>query len=138
MVRRVEAGQNWTAVEPPDVILLHLQGEVTPAEAEVINRANREYARDLSHFFYLIDMGGGASLGSEVRQSVAAALEGLPLRGTAIYNADLRTKVVAKLLLIYVNRNRSNSPISFHSSEDEARSWIEERRKEITDDRQDS
>lgn len=130
-IQRFESGALSTTFEPPDVIRLNLKGEVSLAEAEGISRANQQWAADMPYFMYLIDMGGGASLGSEVRQSVAAALESLPLRGTAIFNADFQTKIVAKLLLIYVNRNRRDSPISFHGTEEEARSWLSERRKEI-------
>lgn len=133
-MERVSAGPNWTSFEAPDVILLFLQGEIALEDAETINRANQTFAKDLPYFFYLINMGGSATLSADVRKSVASALKDLPLCGTAIYNADFKTKVVAKLLLRFVNRNRADSPISYHPSEEAARAWVEGRRRELLKD----
>lgn len=55
----------------------------------------------------------------------------LPLRGTAIYGAPLKARVLAKLMLTASNLFRPGknvNPVEFWDNEAEARAWIEKRR----------
>ena len=100
----------------------------------MINDAHLEYAKEVDHFFFLIDLSQLEDLPSEVRKEASATVKLLPVRGTVICNAPMRARVLAKLLLTAANlfrRGPESNPVTFADSEAEARGWIERRRQQI-------
>src|SRR3954464_11134065 len=97
LFRNHQCGHQVTSLELPDIVHLRLQGTVTVEEAKLINAAHQEYAQDVSHFFYMIDLEGLGDLPAAARREASSVLKILPLRGTVFYNAPLRAKVLANL-----------------------------------------
>jgi hypothetical protein len=135
MFKSHECGRQLTGLELPDIVYLRLQGMVTLEEARLINEAHLEYAQDVSHFFYLINLSELDDLPAAVRREASSVLKLLPLRGTVVCNAPLRAKVLAKLLLTAASlfrKGEESNPVLFADSEEEARTLIEKRRQHIT------
>ena len=109
---------------------------VTLEEAKLINEAHLEYAQDVSHFYYLIDLAGLDDLPAAVRREASSVVKILPLRGTVVYNAPLRAKVLAKLLLTAASlfrRGEETNPVLFADTEDEARALVAKRRQRFSE-----
>jgi hypothetical protein len=114
---------------------LRLQGKVTVEEATLINAAHLEYAQDVSHFFYLIDLSDLDDLPAAARREASSVLKILPIRGTVVCNAPLRARVLAKLLLTAASlfrKGEESNPILFADTEAEARGLIERRRQHLS------
>jgi len=134
LLKKHDCGQQWTALEKPDVVRLTLQGKVTLEECRKINEAHLEYAKDVPYFFYLIDLTALEDLPPAVRKEASETVKLLPLRGTVVKNAPLRAKVLARLLLTAANlfrRGPEANPLIFMDTEEEAQAWYEKRRQQI-------
>ena len=138
MFKSHECGRQFTGLELPDIVHLRIQGRCTLEECQMINRAHLEYAQDVSHFFYLIDLSELEDLPAAVRKEASETVKLLPLRGTVICNAPLRARVLAKLLLTAANlasslfgKSPASNPVTFADSEEEGRAWIEKRRQQL-------
>jgi len=132
--REDACGQQFTALEPSDIVYMKLKGKVTLDECRQINRAQLSYAQDVSNFIYFIDLTELEDLPPEVRKEASGTVKLLPVRGTVIFNAPLRAKVLARLLLTASNlfrRGPEVNPLVFVDSEQEGRNWIEKRRREL-------
>ncbi|PYQ60312.1 MAG: hypothetical protein DMF53_17250 [Acidobacteria bacterium] len=113
---------------------MRLQGTVTVEEAKSINEAHLEYAQDVSHFFYMINLEDLGDLPAAARREASSVLKVLPVRGTVVCNAPLRAKVLAKLLLTAASlfrKGEEGNPILFADSEEEARALIDKRRQHV-------
>jgi hypothetical protein len=134
MLRSVQCGRQWTGLELPDLVHLKLLGEVTLEECREINQAHLEFAKDVEYFFFWIDLTALEDLPAAVRREASATVKLLPVRGTVVYNAPLRARVLAKLLLTAANLFRmgpEKNPVSFADSEDEARALFAKWRQQI-------
>jgi hypothetical protein len=135
MFKSRQCGNQFTGLELPDIVYLRLQGMVTLEEARLINEAHLEYAQDVSHFFYLINLDGLDDLPAPVRKEASGVVKILPLRGTVVCNAPLRAKVLAKLLLTAASlfrKGEESNPVFFADTEEEARALIDKRRRHVT------
>lgn len=126
-----QVGKHFTTLEEPDILYMKLVGDVSNAEVKEINRAHLEYGQLGKHLYYLIDLSELDNLAPQVRKEASDTVKLLPLRGTAIYGAPLKAKVLAKLMLTASNMFRGGknpNPVEFVDSEAEARAWITKRR----------
>jgi hypothetical protein len=126
-----QIGNHVTAFEDPDILFMKLVGEVTNEEVKVINQAHLDMAQGFQQLFYLIDLSELDNLAPQVRKEASEVVKMLPLRGTAIYGAPLKAKVLAKLMLTAASMFRGGknfNPVEFHDNEVEARAWISKRR----------
>jgi hypothetical protein len=129
-----QCGQQWTALEKPDICRLTLRGKVTLEESRIINEAHREYAQQVPYFFYLLDLTELEDLPPAVRKEASETIKILPLRGTVLRNAPLRAKVLARLLLTAANlfrRGPESNPLVFVETEEEAQAWYQKRRLQV-------
>ena len=127
-------GQQFTALELPDIVHLKLRGHCTLEECRMINQANFEYAKHIGDFYYMVDLDGLEDLPPAVRREASEAVKNLPARGTVLLNAPLKARVLAKLLLTAANlfrRGPEANPVHFAETDEEARDWIDKRRKQI-------
>jgi hypothetical protein len=132
--KSTDCGRQFTALELPDIVHLKLRGKVTLEECRAINQANIEYSQHLSYFFYLVDLGELEDLPPAVRKEASETVKSLPARGTALLNAPMKARVLAKLLLTAANlfrRGPESNPVVFVDSADEAHDWFEKRRHQI-------
>ena len=140
MFKSHQCGRQFTGLERPDIVHLKIQGRCTLEECRLINRAHLEYAQDVDYFFFLINLAELEDLPAAVRKEASETVKLLPLRGTVVCNAPLRARVLAKLLLTaanlasrFVGKSPSSNPVVFADSEQEARTWIDKRRKEVAE-----
>jgi hypothetical protein len=134
MFKSHQCGLQVTSLELPDIVHLRLQGTVTVEEARLINEAHIEYAQDVSHFFYLIDLSDLDDLPAAARREASSVLKVLPVRGTVVCNAPLRARVLAKLLLTAASlfrKEEEKNPILFADTEEEGRGLIDKRRQHL-------
>lgn len=132
--KRLDCGQQWTALELPDIVHMKLQGNCTLEECRMLNEAHLAFAKEVPYFFYFIDLTDLDDLPPAVRKEASATVKLLPLRGTVVCNAPLRARVLARLLLTAANlfrRGPEANPLVFVESEDEARVWFDKRREEV-------
>jgi hypothetical protein len=127
-------GNHSTCIELPDIVHLKLVGEVGVEEGRAINQTHIDYAKELPHFYYMIDLSELDNIPAMVRKEASETVKTLPLRGTVIYQTPLRARVIAKLLLTAANLFKGGAgqnPMDFVDTEAEARDWIERRRRKL-------
>jgi len=128
-------GRHATYFEQPDVIFMRLAGPVSEAEATEINVFHRAWGEQYPRVFYLLDLSELESIDPEGRKEASRTVRMLPLAGVAAYGAPIKARVLAKLVFTAMNLFKASSadrfPIEFVDTEDEARAWIEERRREL-------
>lgn len=129
-------GRHATYFEEPDILFLQLVGPVSEEEGKEVNRLHRELGRGKERLFFLVDLKDLESIHPEVRKDTGKVVKEIALRGAALYNASLKAKVFAKLILTAANlfrREEERMPIVFFATEQEARAWIAERRQEMSE-----
>lgn len=136
MGQEFKFGRQITYREEPDIIVMRLVGKVTNEEGSAINRCHLEMGRDADRLFYLIDMSGFEGMDPELRKEAGLTMKRLPLRGIAVYNASLTARVVSKLIVGAMNvfkPGEEKAPFEAFPTEEEARAWIERRRRQLMD-----
>lgn len=134
MLRSVPCGRQWTGLELPDIVHLKLKGDVTIEECRQINEAHLDFAKEVEYFFFWIDLTELDDLPAAVRREASATVKLLPLRGTVIFNAPLRARVLAKLLLTAANLFRmgpEKNPVSFADNEEDVRALLAKWRQQM-------
>jgi hypothetical protein len=134
MSKEVECGRQITGLELPDIVHLRLVGEVTLEECRKINAAHLEFAKEVDYFFFFINLTELEDLPAAVRREASATVKLLPVRGTVVFNAPLRARVLAKLLLTAANLFRmgpEKNPVSFADNEEEARAHFAKWRQQM-------
>jgi hypothetical protein len=127
-------GKHITYFEEPDIIFMGLVGETSDAEGLELLRRQKLFAEGRKMLFFLMDGRQMAGITPGARKAVAETLKEIPLYGMAIFEAPMKARVVAKLVITAINlfrREASNNPIEFFPSEAEARKWIESRREQF-------
>lgn len=125
-------GKHVTYFEEPDIIFMKLAGDVNDAEGLELLRRQREFADGRKMVFFLMDDREMAGISPGARKAVAEMLKEIPLFGMANYQAPMKARVVAKLVITAINlfrKDASTNPVEFFNSEQEAREWIAERRE---------
>ena len=133
-LKQHDCGKQFTGLEFPDITYMKLIGKVTLEECRQLNRAHLEYAQDVTYFIFFIDLTQLEDLPPDVRKEASATVKLLPVRGTVVFNAPLRAKVLARLLLTASNlfrRGPEVNPLIFVDSREEGMAWIEKRRQEL-------
>lgn len=127
-------GKHTTYFEEPDIIFMRLAGECSDAEGLELLRRQKSYAQGRKMLFFLMDGREMAGISPGARKAVAETLKEIPLYGMAIFDAPMKARVVAKLVITAVNlfrKDASTNPIEFFPSEAEAREWISSRREKF-------
>jgi hypothetical protein len=134
MASNGSTGRHVTYFEEPDILYLQMDGPVSEEEGMEINRRHREFGQGKQRLFFLVDLFNLESIHPAVRKDTGNIVKELPIRGAALYNASLKAKVVAKLILTAANlfrKEEDKMPIAFFDTEQEARAWIDSRREEL-------
>jgi hypothetical protein len=134
MVQMHQIGRHTTSYEEPDILFLKLVGEVDNVEVREINQKHLDFSKDRDHMFYLLDLSELDNLPAQVRREASETVKVLPLRGTVVYGAPLKAKILAKLLMTAVNLfkgGKNQNVVQFTDTEAEARAWLDKRRSEL-------
>lgn len=127
-------GRHITYMEEPDIIFMGLAGECSDAEGLELLRRQKGFAEGRKMLFFLMDGKQMAGISPGARKAVAETLKEIPLFGMAIFEAPIKARVVAKLVITAVNlfrKDASTNPVEFFSTEDDARKWIASRREKF-------
>ncbi len=127
-------GAHLCRFEEPDIIYMEFHGPVSLEEGREINRRHVAWGKCHDDVFFLINLKELESIDPGVRKEAGPVMQAMPLRGAGVYAAPLKARVVAKLILTAVNMFRSEGdrvPFHFVPTEEEARGWIEKRRREL-------
>ena len=126
-VHRIGAHTTW--IEEPDLIVLRLAGDVSPEDAEEINRRHFAMIEGRESVFMLVDMVGLGSDTPAGRKTTSEALTRMPLRGLAVCQARMEAKVMAKMVIAGVNLFKGEEgerfPVEYFEDEASARAWID-------------
>jgi hypothetical protein len=134
MVQVHQIGKHTTSFEEPDILYLKLVGEVDNVEVREINQRHLDYGRSRDHMFYLLDLSELDNLPAQVRREASETVKVLPLRGTVVYGAPLKARILAKLLMTAVNLfkgGKNQNLVEFTETEAEARAWLDKRRRDL-------
>lgn len=127
-------GKHITYFEEPDIIFMKLVGDVTDAEGLELLRRQRGFAEGRKLLFFLMDDREMAGISPDARKAVAEMLKEIPLYGMANFQAPMKARVVAKLVITAINlfrKDAKSNPVEFFNSEEEAREWIAQRREQF-------
>src|SRR5215213_7591498 len=127
-------GKHITYFEEPDIIFMGLRGDVSDAEGLELLRRQQAFAEGRKMLFFLMDGREMAGISPGARKAVAETLKEIPLYGMGIFEAPIKARVVAKLVITAINlknelfrKDASTNPIEFFPAENEARGWIASR-----------
>lgn len=127
-----KVGEHILRFEPPDLAHVILSGDVSVRDMEGIGAYLRAHRAKGSHILAMVDLAAMGNVPPEARRTAAVDKINPLYRGMALYNANFRTRVLAKLLLGAMRLlSAEKTPIAFFRTEDEARLWIEQRRSEL-------
>ncbi len=125
--REFKCGAQEVFFEPPDLFRLKFHGHLGSDELEQIGKV---FAAGPKHFYAIIDTSDLKSFTSAAKRSI----RGVPLTsGLAIFGASRQMQLMLSLLnKVYMMVNfGKDSPITFVSSEEEARRWIADVRRHV-------
>jgi hypothetical protein len=125
-------GKHITYFEEPDIIFMKLAGDCSDAEGLELLRRQKAFAEGRKMLFFLMDGRDMAGISPGARKAVAETLKEIPLYGMANFEAPIKARVVAKLVITAINlfrKDASTNPVEFFPSEEEARKWIASRRE---------
>lgn len=132
-IHRIGAHTTW--LEEPDLVVLRLAGDVSPEDAEAINDHHFQIIQGKERIFMLVDMAGIGADTPAGRKTTSSALNQMPLQGLAICHARMEARVMAKMIVTGVDLFKEDEstrfPVKFFDEEPSARTWIEERRREL-------
>jgi len=127
-------GKHVTYFEEPDIIFMKLVGDCSDDEGFELVRRQLAFSAGRKMLFFLMDGREMAGISPGARKSVAETLKTIPLYGMSIFEAPLKARVVAKLVITAINlfrKEASTNPVEFFPSEAEARQWIATRREKF-------
>jgi hypothetical protein len=131
---RSSASERALRLEPPDLLVVELVGDIDAAEAARLAAAARQLTSGRE---YVLVLCGISRLGlptPEARRAVVEGFRPVPTRGVAFHGGSSRSRVVPNLVaqgLNLLSRQRELVPVRFFISEVEARAWLVQRREEI-------
>jgi len=123
----VHIGSSFMRFEPPDTCLVAYVGDLSGDDVTPMNAAIEEVAKSIDGMFMLVDLSRTGEVTGHAREGGLHGMRALNPRGTAVFGADFRLRVVATLITkaAALIDARVKGPVSFHEREDQARAWLE-------------
>lgn len=126
-------GESFGRTEDPDLIIWQLVGDVSIEDVARLYEVQLSFSRGKRGIFVLVDVSRMKNIPAEVRHAAAKGPgEGMPVVGTAVIGASFHNRVLGSMLnrAASLLRGVKEKPMRFFSTELEARSWIEELRRQ--------
>jgi len=119
-------------LEPPDLIYIAGRGELVAEDMTGAAAFYDEHIRDWPYLLLIGDQTEQKGTRAEARKVAAKAFDWVPFRGIALIGGSILDRTVGKMILTLINSiSKKDNPVVFVKSEEEARAWIEERRREL-------
>lgn len=126
-----QIGRHFNRFIPPDVCYVKVRGDVNDEEGRELNRQQYEIGRNVDGLFFLVDLTELESVSPETRKGAAEVQKNMAIAGIVIVGTSLKGRIFAKLLITASNLLRGERIASgFFDTEEQAWTWIEQRRKE--------
>ena len=134
MIER-QIGRHSITFEPPGILRFVLVDDVSAQEAEAMAAFAREHLAGRPFILALLDVGDLGAIPAETRKAAARLSAEFPYRGIAFCHASFRARVVTKLLggALRLFAPRLDNPLRYFDTEAEARIWLAERVRELSE-----
>lgn len=123
--------QRW---EPPDTVCVDYVGVLNPAHVHAAQVEAAPWTSSVPYFFVLINVAKLGPVSKEVRKAFAENGESAKqLRGIAIVGASFHLRAVGNMITkaAAILHRHVDNPLRFFETEEEARAWLVERRREV-------
>ncbi len=132
-------GGSFVRFEPPDLCIGTFVGDITPEDMAAMFDDLRRFSRGRPHVLTLADLTRCGTLSAAARKAAADAGKGLPVRGAAVVGASFQMRMFATLMTRALNlfngASDTYNPLRFFDTEAEARAWLAERRRSVSQER---
>ena len=121
--------------EPPETLHFVLMGDVSAQDAEAMAVFAREHIGGRPFILAFLDVGDLRAIPAETRKVAARLSAEFPYRGIAFYHASFRARVVTTLLggALRLFSPHLDNPLRYFDTEAEARLWLAERARELSE-----
>jgi hypothetical protein len=115
-----------------DLCHMTFWGHVNEHHAREMQQKQLDYAKGRPYLLSICDLRTFETVSPEARKVFSTNSSELDGRGTALYGASFQARVVATLVMKAASLfAKKDSPVYFCATEQEAREWINQRRKEL-------
>lgn len=119
-------------LEGPDLVCIRGRGEISDKDMSETAAFYDQHIRNWPQVFVMADQREQTGMTAEARKVAARVFTWVPFRGTVFYGGSFAMRTVGKMIMTIMNSLRKHdNPIMFVKTEEEARGWIEERRREL-------
>jgi hypothetical protein len=118
--------------EPPDLVWLHVSGDVSGDDIHAIFQSIERITRDHGKIYAIADVRRMGTLSREARKVTSTPQYTIPMTAVLIIGATFTQRTVLGLLdkaYRLLSRDPSAPPMVFVDSSEEAERWIATRRK---------
>jgi hypothetical protein len=134
MNEEFRVSQHIVKYELPDIVFLKFIGDITGPDVSEITAACKPWMIDHEYLLLLVDL---SDMGRALPDARTAGKEKgeYEMRGTAFFGASPRIRILVNLVVSALNilLKRIDNPVRFFATEAQARAWLSERRKILTD-----
>ena len=128
----LRSGPHEVDIEAPDLVTLRWRGVLGPNDLVRAFEQLREHCSSWPHLLVVNDISKLESIPPDTRRVVPEATGWMPMRGVVMFGGSFAVRTLAMLLLKVVNLLRGGeNPSHFVTTEEEARAWIEQRRRQL-------
>lgn len=119
-------------VEPPDLIYTFGRGELTAEDMTLTNEFYKKHIRDWPYVLLIGYQNEQSGTTADARKVAANVFAWVPFRGVCLVGGSIVDRTVGKMILTVINSLwKRDNPITFVKSDDEAREWIAQRRRDL-------
>lgn len=123
-------GKHRLRLEPPDIMFVTNDGDVSAEEATAISAQLEAFAQGKDLLLVLFNVERGKSVAPQARKEIVDSMSRLPVGGVAMVGAAFSQRVLATLMSkAMLLLHPAAPPLRFFSTEAEARAWLSERRR---------
>jgi len=121
-------------LEAPDTLMLRTAGVVDKQDMLDLMVVLEGNIRAWPHVFMMVDQTRQEGITAEARKIVPEVGLWIPYRGTVLFGGSFAVRAIGQMLMKLINLVRAiDNPTVFVKDEKEARTWLEKRRREITE-----
>jgi hypothetical protein len=131
----IYVGAHSLRCEFPDVCFVRYVDDLSVAEVKSIFEHFAAFAKDKPRIFALVDISRIGRIPAAARKTSVEATEALPSRGVAIFGGSFPQRAIVNLIskAATLLQAHTDNPTRFFATENDARQWIDARRKMLVD-----
>lgn len=125
-----QAGRHFIAFEPPSTIHVVTRGEFSEEDIRLCMDFLRPRVVGMRYVLLMVGVMAFEMTSAMARRSATESAADIPYRGTVMYGASLRARILSKMISLAVRlMTGRDNPVHFVATESEARAWVAARRK---------